>query len=291
VSPHNHIPCFGASRAVQLVKTLTFVIFFLALTACSTQPTPPHTPAIRAQAQADEAQGVKQFAKADYASALLHFAQAQRLYQSTDDLDGIARNQLYRARAELALDRNTAAMDSVRTIPGNLYPVETMMVQFQSHLALGEAAALSTLAAKLNQACNEGCPFFGSVQVLLARAGLMEGNGAVALTHSRAALKFFAGKNETRETANAWRIAAAALLGTGNYSDGLDAAQQALVLDRQQALPEKIARDWLLIADIQRKQNSQQSRASYERALAIARAANLTSITTMAEKALKESTP
>jgi len=273
------------------VKALAFAMFFLGLTACSTQPKPPPTPAIRAQAQADEALGVKQFAKADYASALQHFAQAQRLYQSTDDSDGIARNQLYRARAELALDRNTAALQSVRTIPDNMYSVETMMVRFQSHLALGDTAALATLTPNLNRACNESCPFFGSVQVLLARAGLIDRNGAVALTHTRAALKFFSGKKEPRETANAWRIAAAALLATGNYADGLDAAHQALALDRQQALPEKIARDWILIADIQRKQNSPEFRTSYERALAVAQAANLTNITTMAEKALKESTP
>jgi hypothetical protein len=53
-----------------------------------------------------------------------------------------------------------------------------------------------------------------------------------------------------QEPGNAWRLLAAARLAAGDPTGALAAAQAPLDIDRRLALPEKIARDWLLIGDI-----------------------------------------
>ena len=282
----NNLQTRPRQSMVLIMAMVTF--FFAGLAGCSSGPKQPPLPALRIQAQSDEAEGVKKFSKGDYTAAMAYFAQAQRLQQSLDDPQATVRNQLHQARTELALDRNDAALDRAMKVPESDHNVEALLVQFQANLALGRTKDLPVLSEKLRSACAANCAFTGSMFVLLARAALGGQQYDKALEYASTALQFLANKNEPRETANGWRIAASAHLALGRYTEALSAADQALALDRSQALPEKIARDWLLIADIQRHQKSPRTRMSYERALAVAQAANLTTITTIAEKALKE---
>ena len=68
----------------------------------------------------------------------------------------------------------------------------------------------------------------------------------------------------------------------------LPAARAALEIDRRLALPEKIARDWLLIGDIQRKIGVGDSAEAFRHALNVANAAGLSDIAAMATQALTE---
>ncbi|TND03001.1 MAG: hypothetical protein FD118_1577, partial [Rhodocyclaceae bacterium] len=85
---------------------------------------------------------------------------------------------------------------------------------------------------------------------------------------------------------NAWRLIAAARLAGDAAGGALPAAQAALSIDRQLALPEKIARDWLLIGDIRRKVGADDTAAAYRRALDVANAAGLVDLARQAKEAL-----
>ena len=127
-----------------------------------------------------------------------------------------------------------------------------------------------------------------------ARAALAAQRAPEALAHAEAALKLLQDMDEAAETGNAWRIIAAARLAAGDTAGALPAAGAALDIDRRLALPEKIARDWLLIGDIRRRAapgdalRQDSAAAAYRRALDVANAAGLAAIATTATQALAD---
>jgi tetratricopeptide (TPR) repeat protein len=219
------------------------------------------------------------------------FIEAQRLQQSLDNPTAVARNQINQARAEMALGHTDAALQRASLVVDPVSQVEALLLQAQANLALGRVAVAHTHLTMLDRICSTECPFTGSVHVLHARAALMQKRPVEALAHAESALRILLERHEPLEIANAWRLIASAQLALSDTSKALGAAQAALEIDRQLALPEKIARDWLLIGDIHRKANAPQQHESYQRALAVAQAARVTEVIRIATQALKENTP
>jgi tetratricopeptide (TPR) repeat protein len=263
----------------------------LLLAACATDPKIPAEPALRKLAHEMESNGIKQFGKGDYAKALPLFAEAQRLNQSMDDENAFARNGYHQARTALAMGQARAALQLAGAVRNASFAPGVAMLQAQANLELGRLEDARAALNQLESQFGAACAYFGSMNVLMARLALIEGRYEDASTRAAFAVDTLRGRREDREEANAWRIGAAAEMARNQLPKALTGAQNALALDRARALPEKIVRDWLLIGDIQKKSQIAEFKNSYQRALEVAQAAQLSTLVTIATQALKESVP
>ncbi len=261
----------------------------LLLAACGSAPKVSE-PLLRKQAVEAEADGAKRYARGDYAGAARHFGAASQLQQSLDDPAAAARNQLNQARAELALGQAETALHRAQRIAQTELALDSLLLQAQANLALGKPAAVRANLDAAAAACATNCAQAASLNLLQARAALADKRMADSLRHAEAALKLLQDKDEAAETGNAWRLIATARLAGDDAANALPAARAALDIDRQLALPEKIARDWLLIGDIQRRVGAGDTAPAYRRALDVATAAGLTDIARIATQALADVT-
>ena len=277
------------SRAsLSLWQSILAALFAsLLLAACGSAPKVSE-PALRKQAQETERDGARRYARGDYAGAARHFAVASQLQQSLDEPASVARNQLHLARAELALGQAEAALQRAQRIAHEELALDALLLQAQANLTLGKLAAAQANLAAAATSCAANCPQAASLNLLQARAALADKRAADALSHAGAALKLLHDKDEAAETGNAWRLIAAARLATDDAAGALPAALAALDIDRQLALPEKIARDWLLIGDIRRKVGAGDTAPAYQRALDVANAGGLTETAAAATQKLQE---
>ena len=286
----------------------------LILAGCASAPNSANSPAdpprLKAALEA-ESDGAKRYSRGDYAVAVRRFDESARIYASIDDAPGTARNRLHLARAQLALGHAETALMVLALAESSTdggSTLEIRLLQAQANLALGRLTAAQANLATAATACPANCPQLASLHLLQARAALADKHAQDALVHAEAALKLLQDRDEAAETGNAWRLIAGARLAGSDAIGALPAARAALEIDRRLALPEKIARDWLLIGDIQRKIGAGEATAlqggrakdalravadgdaaeAYRRALGVANAAGLSDIAGMATQALAE---
>lgn len=268
--------------------SLAVALAALLLAACGASPKQPPEPRLRAQAQEQERSGARRYAQGDYDAAARDFAEAARLRSSLDELPAASRNRLYQAQAELAAGRAQAALGPASQVHEDSLQVQALLLQAQAHLALGRVDAAQALLARLSPLCQARCAERGRILLLSARLAWAQGRSGDAAGQAEAALPLLREQAEEREVANAWRLMAAARLALDDTARALQAAQAALELDRQLALPEKIARDWLLIGDIHRRAGSGEARFAYQRAQVVAQAAGLRELARLAGQYLEE---
>jgi len=292
-------PTKGGQFPRHLLSSTVLVAILLTqlLTGCASPPraVEPH---LQKQALTAETDGGRRYARGDYVGAKPHFDQAARLYRSLDKLEAAERNQLNAARAELALGRPEAALRRVADVAEPVLLIEALSITTQAHLAWGALPAAQETLSRALAICPPVCTEHASLRLLQSRLFLLERKPAEALAHAEAGLQALQGKDELRETANAWRLIANATLATGDTARALASAQSALALDRQLGLPEKIARDWLLIGDILQHTGQQvlvsadkelpvtNATSAYRRALVVAQAAGRDDVAKLASEAL-----
>ena len=277
------------------MRARTLLLTVLILAGCGSAPKPAEPPRLKTALEA-ESDGAKRYGRGDYAVAVRRFDEAARIYASIDDTPGAARNRLHLARSELAQGHGEAALLALELAErGGEFDVtrgatlDTLLLKAQAQLALSRNDAAQQSLATAAGLCAGTCPQAASLHLLQARAALAGRRAQDALTHAEAALKLLQDKDEATETGNAWRLIAAARLVAGDATGALPAARAALDIDRRLALPEKIARDWLLIGDIHKRVGAGETAANaYRRALDVATAAGLADIAGIATQALAE---
>lgn len=258
-----------------------FLTAALILTGCGSTPKPADPPRLRAALEA-ESDGARRFERGDHVVAARRFDEAARIHASIDDDAGTVRNRLHLARTELARGRAEAAL---LALPSQA-SLDSNLLKAQAELALNRLEAAQQSLAAAATLCTAVCPQQPSLRLLQARAALMGQRAADALAHAEAALKLLQDKSEAAETGNAWRLIAAARLAQGDAAGALPAAGAALEIDRRLALPEKIARDWLLVGDIRKALSASDTEAAYRRAAEVAGAAGLDELARVAMRAL-----
>lgn len=265
-------------------------IFLLALilAGCGSAPKPPDPPRLRAALEA-EADGGKRYGRGDFNGAERRFDEAMRLYASIDDAAGRTRNRQHLARAHLAKGSAQQALDLLNGADPGADPgpaLDLLLLKAQAQLALERNADAQQSLGVAAEHCGVACPQAASLNLLQARAALAGKRPQEALLHADAAMKLLRDREEPVETGNAWRLIATARLATGDAAGALPAAQAALDIDRRLALPEKIARDWLLIGDIRQKVGAGDTATAYRHALEVAGAAGLGELAGIATQAL-----
>ena len=267
------------------MRAKNLFLMLLLIAGCGSTPKPADPPRLKAALET-ESDGARRYERGDYVVAARRFDEAARIYASIDDDAGAVRNRLHLARTELAQGHAAAAL---LALPRNL-SLESSLLQAQAELALNRLEAAQQSLAAANAQC-AACPQLASLRLLQARVALTAQRAAEALAHADAALKLLRDGNEAAETGNAWRLIAAARLATGDAAGALPAAGAALDIDRRMALPEKIARDWLLIGDIRKALGVPDTATAYRRAADVAKAAGLAEITRLAAQALAGTGP
>ncbi len=267
-------------------------VMALALAGCASAPRPADPPRLKGALEA-ESDGARRFQRGELAIAGRRFVEAAKLFASIDDDAGNTRNRLHLVRVRLAQGRADAALELIEALPGDVAVVEVLQIKGQCLLALGRVEDATRLLAGAEQACAAPCAAGGSLAILQGRAALARGDHVAALSHAERALQLLRDRNEPHETGNAWRLLAAARLARGDPA-ALAAAESALDIDRRLALPEKIARDWLLIGDIHRQGVQGQAAealaraaTAYRKARTVAEAAGLDGVPLTAMQSLQ----
>ncbi len=243
-------------RPVSFGKlTILHIVYFLGalfLVGCG------HTPEMRSprliQAIEFNQQGEKAFNQGDFNLAISNFQESLHLNQSLENIDGIAVNQLNLAK--------------VFQMQGNLSEshryTDNLLSERILHFSSGHLAAAATRKSLLllqqhdlamadhwiEQAsvfCDEKCSLSGSILNVKTLIALERGDTAAAVILSDRALKGNAEASRL-ERANALRLAGKARFMSREYAQSLSLLEQALALDKQLGLPEKITSDMELLA-------------------------------------------
>lgn len=270
------------------------LIPMLLLAACASEPRPVDPPLLKA-AYETEGDGAKRYQRGELALAERRFTEAMRRFVAIDDAAGRERNRLHIARTRLALGRSAAALELLDAAPTASESVAADLLRAQAQLALRQTDAAQVALDRAARLCTEPCREAAGVQLLRGRIALARGQSMDAVTAAEASRKLLHEETEPVELANAWRLLAAAHLAAGATEAALAAAGSALALDRKLALPEKIARDWLLFGDIHRAQAraaiggaAALAVAAFREAADVAEAAGLTDICALAIKAIED---
>lgn len=267
----------------------------MCLAGCASSSNPLPEPRLRVQAQEAEAKGARRYAQGEYQAAAQYFSEAARLRLSLDDGPAAARNRLQLAQTRLALGQTRQALEEAALVQEESLQVQALLLQAQARLTLEQLDAARGLLARLDTLCASSCPERGRFLLLQARAAWAGGAAAQTVRLAAAAQPLLRARGEERELANAWRLLAVAHLKSADLPAALAAAQSALTIDRQLALPEKIARDWLLTGDIQRQggtvETQSEARSAYLRARSVAQAAGRKDLAHLADQALQETSP
>lgn len=264
----------------------------LVLAACASAPKPVDPPLLKAALEA-ESDGAKRYQRGDLMVAERRFAEAMRRFASIDDALGSARNRLHLIRVKLAQGHVDAALELLDGMPPALArELDVLLLRGQALLAADRAIDAGRALELAAGRCGADCAAAASLEILRGRASLGRGEADAARAHAERGLALLRERDEPHELGNAWRLLAAARLAAGDVT-ALAAAQVALDIDRRLALPEKIARDWLLIGDIHRRFTPAQAaagndaRIAYARALEIGEAAGIKEISLLASQALQ----
>ena len=241
----------------------------------------------RAEAYAAEQEGARRHARGDNEGAAISFSDAERHFVAVDDAAGVIRTRRHQATSLLAAGQADRALTLLATAPET--DIDTLRLKAQAQLALHQSQTAKATLTKANELCGATCPHTVAFQLLSARIALMEQRFADAAALAEASLGVLKGSDNNIEVANAHRLLAEARLHSGQAGAALANAEHALTLDRQLALPEKIARDWLLIGDIRTKVGAGATAiTAYRQARDIAAAAGLKTLLTAANAALSK---
>lgn len=260
-------------------------VFISTLMGCASAPAP--LPPLKLQALEAETQGARRFEQGRFDVAITQFKEAQRLNRSLDDEAGVARNLEHQARSELAAGLPQAAQATLATISIAQRSISTGILQAQAALSLQDFAAANITLQDLRARC-KACAQTAAIAVLQARVALAQSQADVAEKLLLTTLKPLAEQDEPRELANAWRLLAQAQAQQHRHTEALACAQQALSLDRALGLPDKIAADWMLIAQLHTPRDAALARSAYTRAREVAQAAQLQAVVTQIDQRLKE---
>ena len=276
----------------QAAGWLATVLLAGVLAGCASNPRPAPAPEIRVRADDAAALGAQLHARGDYGAAQHAFEQALRLCVAMDDTACADRQRLNLARSLGAQGREGDALVLLAQVRDPADTLEAGLLEVQLRLATGQPQRAAELLKALRTRSLEGDEAVaGRWWLLMARLAWARQDAAATVEAVRNAQTAWGTKGPPLEVANAWRLLAAAQLRAGSREPALASARAALDLDRQSALPEKIANDWLLIGSAQSGTDADAARQSYRRAFDIAQAAGLPRLAEQAHAALVKETP
>ncbi|GAB2865680.1 hypothetical protein GCM10027277_38090 [Pseudoduganella ginsengisoli] len=253
-------------------RWLTLVVLAVLLAGCGTQKVLSPS---QAQAVVLNRQGMDHFAAGDIARAQHAFEAALQLERTVENEEGMALNMLNLAQCYQRLGqpaRAAAMLDQLWDNGTVAFSPQRRAEAAMQHALLAlqhnDAAAAERWQRDGAALCGD-CALAGKLRSLAARLALQRGDAADALKAAGEALA--KSGDDAVEKANALRLQGAAQLALGQKQGAEAALLQALALDKEGGLPDKILQDLQLLGHA--GANADGQRRYWRRALAVAQAA------------------
>ena len=264
------------SRAKSCIALLA--ILTLGLGGCGHAPEKPANARLNQAIQFNQ-NGLRALQNGDPATAAGHFEAALRLDVSIENYDGIVSDRLYLARALEAKGDPLAARKQLDALLAETFPLTAAQrAQTKTALALwalrrGKLDEAGRMADDALQACAGTCNNAAPILNIQARLALERGDSSTALAAATSALQMLPNPDQLAERANALRTIGLAKLLRGEAPAALESLQQALSLDRELGLPERIVDDLLQLRRVHLALgNASEANEIYRRALTVAEA-------------------
>jgi tetratricopeptide (TPR) repeat protein len=242
----------------------------------------------QAQAFALNRQGMDSFTAGDTVRAQHAFEAALRLERAVENEEGIALNLLNLAQCYQRLgkpEQAAAMLDQLLDGGGAVFSSQRRAEAALQHALLAlqrnDAAAADRWQRDGAALCGD-CALAGKLRSLAARLALQRGDAGAALQAAGDALA--KSGDDTVEKANALRLQGAAHLALGQKPAAEAALSQALSLDKEGGLPDKVLQDLQLLGHAGADVAAQ--RRYWRRALAVAQAAGKTAAAKEIETAI-----
>lgn len=254
-------------------RALLLSLPLLLLSACG-GTAPPKPPAVVERASNADREAKRALRDGDLMVARNLFEQSLRLQQSLDNLPGVATASINLASVQHKMNNDEAALRLLDGVmePGTPYPADLRAAAaFRKAVILVDGASKSAPAAveAAEQRCGKSCEFTPGLYNLRARMALAAKDYAPAAGFAKSAADA-AGDNK-EELANARRNAAAAAHALEQPGQALEHYLAALELDKQLALPRRIAEDLEGVSRALEKLGRKDEAASYARRAAASR--------------------
>ena len=257
------------------------LIVSVALGACGTVPPQSHADARRERVVNLNDSGQRAVARGELRRAAAHYAEALRLAETIEDFRAVAVNALNLAATWQALNELELchrALDKVLAAPARFEPRFVTEAEGRKALLALQAGRLDTAGEWLARA-ESGCHAPDcriQVALLNLRGQLMleQGAGIEARAAFARALAASRSEGNREEEANALRLDGRAAARTGEHAEAAGLLNQALEIDKQLALPDKIAQDLLALAETELARGQLAAARDYaQRAYDVSRAA------------------
>jgi tetratricopeptide (TPR) repeat protein len=224
------------------------------------------------------------------------YGEALRIAESIEDFGAIGLYSVNLAATYQALDRfgpARAALDRVLASPARFDPQVVIEAAGRRALIALQTGELDTAAEWLGRAEVDCVPPACRIRVALLnmRGQLMLERGAAAQVRAYMPQVLAAARAEgnREEEANALRLDGRAASRVGEYGQAVAVLEQALELDKQLALPRKIALDLTALAETALARGDRAAARDYgQRALAVSRAAGSESQRDAAQRLLEK---
>lgn len=251
--------------------TLAWLVLLTGLAGCATPKTLSPS---QAQAVALNRQGMDSFTAGDIVRAQQAFEAALRLERAVENEEGIALNLLNLAQCYQRLGKpelSAAMLDQLLDSGGVAFSAQRRAEAALQHALLAFQRQDMTAAERWQRdgaaLCGD-CALAGKLRSLAARLALQRGDAQEALEAASDALAKSGDDNV--EKANALRLQGAAQLALGQKPAAEAALLQALALDKDGGLPDKVLQDLQLLGHAGADTAAQ--RRYWRRALAVAQA-------------------
>jgi tetratricopeptide (TPR) repeat protein len=212
--------------------------------------------------------------------AAAFYREALRLAESVEDFRTIGLNSLNLAAVYQALGEPEPADRALERVLGTPSRFEDPLVAQaagrRSSLALQarQFGAAEEWLARAESGCRPpGCRIQTALLNLRAQLALERGAAGDARVLLARALDASRGEGNREEEANALRLDGRAVATLGDHAQAVSLLNQALAMDKQLALPYKIALDLLALAEVELARGRRDSASDYaQRALDVGRA-------------------
>jgi tetratricopeptide (TPR) repeat protein len=270
-----------AARRARLPAAGALLALCVWLAACSAPPPKPPSTA-QAMAQAQSQNGGRALRRGDLDGALAAYTEALAAADSVEDFDAAGTQLLNLALVHARLGQTSAAharLDRILNAP-----------QRYSDALQGQAAARKALllldagshgiamhwADRAHAHCPEPCPLTPAMTNLRAFIALERGELQRATGMAARSAELAEDHKLPAERANALRLQGRAQTRLGQTGPAAAALAQALAIDRELGLPERIALDLLYAGENEaRRGDATAAREFFERGLQVSSAARL----------------
>lgn len=220
-------------------------------------------------------------ARGELRRAAALYREAVRVAESFEDFRSIGVNSLNLAAVHQALGEPEAAhraLDRVLAAPARFErPLVAQAAGRKSSLMLQVhelGAAEEWLKRAEGECLAPACRIQTAVLILRAQLALERGNAGESRNLAGRALAASRSEGNREEEANALRADGRAAAALGGHAQGVALLNQALAVDKQLALPFKIALDLLALAEVELMRGDRPAARDYaQRALDVSRAA------------------